>query len=866
MPSTSLIYDGTPLNATSAGSGAYAPPGTGTGLYDTASTGLRGSILDVKGGVWSNSGTGGNFQGDASVAGSTGYTNAHAQFGAAYCGLLTRIKAYLPASLASGVSHAVAVRRQANGDCYLCDWDRSNGKLILYKLVSGTLTAISSFSNASAPYSSGDAYSIDLTPTGTSPTTLAVTLRDETTSSVVFADSSVTDSSSTLQRQGYPSIACWGTTGTATFTRVQLYGDGTLVPMWSDNFGAVSISSAIGGSTASDGSATWVANQGALARAATGAYLSTTGVSVHQVENIQPTTHNYDVFFSIEPGSSGAAGYQIGLATKYQKAKANLGFRFFLDGSVAYLEEQSDFTSRIQLASTGYSGFTTRADGCLSFRGQVITLTLTGGINLTLTLTAKLCGPNIGYAALYGYNPPSGGITSSVGPRIAQIGLARYAGAASHLYIQAPWDMTTLAPVVGASKVPSGLNVNKLQTLGYADNGYEGNRQVAFLLDGVLGSTFTWAPTTPGTFSSVSIAAGASAARSIFTPAAGLLTSPITITGTNSASLAETSATEAVRNKLAVFVGDSRMDRSQSTYSAIWPAMETGLAATWCLLSEAITSSRLSVPGAPDYQISTRYASTSLWHDAARGQDCVIVWGGRNDFDNGVSAATAFTALQTVVNGLKANGFINIAVCTEISSNAANVANYWAQVLAFNTSVKAAYGSTGTDTSVTVIDLNGLNSAFGTQTGYTNTSYYNGDGIHPTGASGASAISGAFLTWINSLPASQGIVAGALTVNSTGTGTVSLSATNSVNAVGACAYKLQRSYKATGGTWVDVPGQTGTDTGSGGITLADTGRDAATYFYRAAWTDTVTTVYSNVATAEVAAGSSAAIYIFNCEG
>ena len=328
------------------------------------------------------------------------------------------------------------------------------------------------------------------------------------------------------------------------------------------------------------------------------------------------------------------------------------------------------------------------------------------------------------------------------------------------------------------------------------------------------------------------------------------LTSPLVIQGTNDQSFVNPSVNQPVRNKIALIEGDSISDSTGGQSNWI-PLVQTAVGTNWLLQSSAIVGSQISASGNPSIEIPARAALTlTPFHDPTRGQEAAIIWGGTNDLVAGASAATTFGVLQTFIASLKTAGWVNIAIITTISrGNGGAQAAFETARQAYNTLIKAAYGSIGTDPTVTVLDIGG-DATLGLANSWQNALYFP-DGTHPRTTAASTIIAANYVTpWIASLPNAQGVIPGILSLAGTGTGTVSLAMTAATQPTGACTYQVYRSYTA-GVVGSPVATLTGAN---GAVTVTDTGRQAATFWYTVRWTDTLTHVDSNQVAVALATG------------
>jgi lysophospholipase L1-like esterase len=183
----------------------------------------------------------------------------------------------------------------------------------------------------------------------------------------------------------------------------------------------------------------------------------------------------------------------------------------------------------------------------------------------------------------------------------------------------------------------------------------------------------------------------------------------------------------ALPSRLAIFMGDSLTEciggETLTDPNHAWPgivARSIGLSnLDWTNLgwfgANAVTIAPVSTGIATDTLAATRASKT------------VVLWVGRNDINAGNSAATIAANIRTLCTNLRTGGARRIILLTIIPSNfGANQTAYDGVRASLNTLI---LGMVATGHADKVIDLTTL-SAFSTNSSYTDTTYYNADGVH----------------------------------------------------------------------------------------------------------------------------------------
>jgi lysophospholipase L1-like esterase len=242
-----IVYDGTPLNATTTNATPGALATSTTGLWDTALIGTQGQWSDATGGVFSNTGTGLEFKGaniglwPIGVALRPSSENALAQY----------VQTLFNGTVSTSATFAgVVLRYQSAGNYYLGLISGVGSTVTVYAIVAGAATQVL---NTSFSFNAAHTYQLNVQVTGSSPTTITAVLTDVTTSTVVV-NTTVTDSTSPLQSSGRSGIDVWG--GNGFYQRIQTgtvggaLGAGNLSYTTSSPSGVALVETTISGGTA----------------------------------------------------------------------------------------------------------------------------------------------------------------------------------------------------------------------------------------------------------------------------------------------------------------------------------------------------------------------------------------------------------------------------------------------------------------------------------------------------------------------------------------------------------------------------------------------------------------------------------------
>lgn len=544
-----------------------------------------------------------------------------------------------------------------------------------------------------------------------------------------------------------------------------------------DTFAGRTAGVSIAGSTASDLTSVWTAHSGDFKSNGAGGVYPTTGKFSGQlisIDNNLATQANQDIHWTwvpqADPKLTGGNGWSTMVAGKIRNAQfAECVFAIFDtasgSGGEIYLVENNAFGAfrRESTHSSAITSLTVPISCVLSIRAGVATLTCTGGVTFSTTLTLSITAGGFGGIGLMAYSP-AGGVDATNGVHTGPITGSNYTAAATAYSIIPARDIYTNGLISYASKYPSAFAIAN-PNVGNVDPGYAGNRMLTLALDGVAPSGgFTFTPTA-GSFRSsagtpqatIVIPAGSDSFEFAFVPPTGAI-ADLAITGTNNAGYSNPSITADVRPKFCMMEGDSI---SSSGFGALWPAaVQTAIGTDWLFQTTAREYSQIDDGSAsPTASVSVRLGTTvTPFRDGSRTQEALIIWAGTNDIYGGDSAATTYAALASVVAAAQAANIANIAVVTMLPRDgSAAVGGQSAMETRrqdYNTLIKAGYGSTGTDTSVDVLDI-GSDATIGGASDWSNATYYP-DGTHPQTSASTTIISGTYISpWIVGLPASQ---------------------------------------------------------------------------------------------------------------
>lgn len=562
---------------------------------------------------------------------------------------------------------------------------------------------------------------------------------------------------------------------------------------FADTYAGMTSGQSLYGRTASDGVSVYASTGVPLYADGAGAvYSGPGGGAVTWITNSASATANQVVTFSFVYPSGGVAGATcyIGVAIKQDGIGTNptqpnyLCCYMLSSVPEVVLTEYVAYGGYGNQVTKGVGGVASTINCTLTVSAGTATLVMTGGVSATLTLPLTVTSAVAGNVGIYAYTPASGGPTATTGWHLGPIAASTVTTPATK-YILKPArffygaSATTTTPGQ-ASRVPVAWYVpagscgyqSDSQVVNIGNNGVQ-----AIVLDGVApAGGFTWTPSVAGSFltatgataSAITIPAGSDAAIFGYVPPAGA-TSNITLAGTNNAGLAgdgTQSLPIAIAPKACLINGDSISDPTgYSAPAAQWANdVQSSIGPGWLVKACGRATAALDDgTNNLDYNIRLMAAATSgVCHDAARTQEALILWGGTNDITGGASASTVFARLQAIVANSKAAGWKNIAVMTCISRNwGANQTANEATRQSFNSLVRAAYGASGADPTVAVLDV-GNDPYLGQPTSYSNTTYF-ADGVHPATAAGGSLISGTYVVpYLQSLPATQGVGAAVL--------------------------------------------------------------------------------------------------------
>lgn len=565
----------------------------------------------------------------------------------------------------------------------------------------------------------------------------------------------------------------------ATYQNSDLAGTGAIGAVngqfasdWWDDLGAAE---SIVGRTASDGVSHWTAHGGNFIGTGTGAVYSATGKFIGQLVSIDDqvaTKTNQDITWTWKPTATPlltGGAWQTAVAAKIRNAQYTHCLYVVLEatsgsgGQIGMVENNAiGGFARYATPSSIFTTLTSDIVCTLSIRAGVATLTCTGGFTFTTSLELSTTASGFGGIGLMAYNPVSGGVTLTQGVHTGPITGVDYLGDATAYDVLPAYETFMTTPMQYASKYPSAFYIYNAN-VGNRDTGYDGNRLLSLCLDGVApagGFLFTpsgWTlnDATGVSQTTIAIPAGADAYEFALKPPAGQIVDYLA-TGTNNLAFSDPSHTVNCRPNLCMWEGDSYSDRA---FGAVWPAaVRTALGTTWLFQTSAAAFSKLDDgTSVASLNIKVRQAITvEPFHDQTRTKEAYGIWGGTNDLFGTDSGATAFAKLQVCVNNAKTAGVLNIAVGT-ITARQADVgiggpgqSVFETRRQDFNTLVKAAYGATGTDPTVKVLDFGG-DAVLGTSTVWSDTAYFP-DATHPTGASATPIIQGYITTWLASVP------------------------------------------------------------------------------------------------------------------
>lgn len=248
---STITYDGIPLNATTANATPNSVATSSTGLWDTASVGTQGAWVDIEGGVWNNiaGGAAGHFVGTST--GATDYNTAYALRPSGENSLNQYITGYFDGLTGN---NGLVLRYQSPGNLYLASVT-SIGNVFLYAVTGGNRVSLLPGGD-SFTITPGDSYSVQLTVTANSPTTISIVITDITLSVVVYMHT-VTNSASALQVAGRSGMVVWSSASQYTRVQTGVPGGGSgaltagvLAASFSDPSGVVLNETSISGGTA----------------------------------------------------------------------------------------------------------------------------------------------------------------------------------------------------------------------------------------------------------------------------------------------------------------------------------------------------------------------------------------------------------------------------------------------------------------------------------------------------------------------------------------------------------------------------------------------------------------------------------------
>lgn len=109
---------------------------------------------------------------------------------------------HLPPNNTTGntIDFCMRYSRSTAQTCYFVDWEPQNTAFNIYKLVSGTATGLLTYATLGA-FTAGHTYRVEASVMGASPTTISITVWDET-ANVLFGSASIEDSTAGLQGVG----------------------------------------------------------------------------------------------------------------------------------------------------------------------------------------------------------------------------------------------------------------------------------------------------------------------------------------------------------------------------------------------------------------------------------------------------------------------------------------------------------------------------------------------------------------------------------------------------------------------------------------------------------------------------------------
>lgn len=192
--------------------------GTTTGV-PTPSTGRE--WTEVQGSVWNV--VSNQAKGTPEGVIGTGYLRDFLRRPARESRVDARIIADYPTAMKTDGFPGLGLRQQAGGDYYLAHLDFANAKTYVYKVVSGTPTAIVNGDAWTGPYDNTHTCSLEFSALGTGTTRLAYIVTDTTTSTVVNSGAA-TDTAASLQAAGYFLLVCWANSaGSVFYERVRTY-------------------------------------------------------------------------------------------------------------------------------------------------------------------------------------------------------------------------------------------------------------------------------------------------------------------------------------------------------------------------------------------------------------------------------------------------------------------------------------------------------------------------------------------------------------------------------------------------------------------------------------------------------------------
>ena len=546
-----------------------------------------------------------------------------------------------------------------------------------------------------------------------------------------------------------------------------------------DDFATLAADAAITGRTTSDGLGTWATGADLVGDGSGRIYYQGTTATQCLLTSPTPATANqkasFDLTLALDGRSPQTAGVsRLGVCLKQSSATGAVANHIRVYYSLVNDVETISLDEVFFSIQTLYDAIPlpAQAPGAVvhvdvAVSAGTLTVTVSGALTATKTMVLTRTASDLGSWGIYAHRTSTVAVSATVGWHLGALSFSEDRDAPAAAYAIAAARLVRLAGIPPvSSKVPTAWAVPQLNS-GYV--GYPNNGRFAVCLDGPApAGGFAFTPTFSGTLYDAAgaaiapplvIPADSDAASFAVAPLSGHNTGNLTIAGTNNLGFVNPSGlTLPYRANVAIIAGDSITERQQYGYGW-YAAIEATLGTTWNVVCESKSSSRLVYNEVQSLSILHRGQITwATAHDASRlGKEGLILWAGTNDLiAAGTTTADVRSRLAQVIAQAQTAGWSNIAVVTMLSFNNVYLAGKFADQAAFEvtrqqiiTDIKADYGATGSDTSVSILDI-GSDADLGAPDAYARTEWFP-DGLHPygTGTYGGKTVTGIVAPYVS---------------------------------------------------------------------------------------------------------------------